>query len=187
MAEQAEMGGGVGGEDANGPLGGGGLENDAANAAGGAGAGGATEDLPPLLMRRYELRILPLKRPGVFPPFDKQYREGKSVDTSLPGSSAAYSSTISEMSLRQIRSNSMGQLVTLRGMIVRASDVKPACLVATYTCDACGCEIYQVVQNKREFMPQRLCPVEECRRASKSGDTLHLQTRGSKFVKFQVR
>ena len=91
------------------------------------------------------------------------------------------------MSLRQIRSNSMGQLVTLRGMIVRASDVKPACVVATYTCDACGCEIYQVVQNKREFMPQRLCPVEECRRASKSGDTLHLQTRGSKFVKFQVR
>eukprot|EP00956_Cyclotella_meneghiniana_P005384 scaffold6788_cov71-Cyclotella_meneghiniana.AAC.6 len=125
MAEQAEMGGGVGGEDANGPLGGGGLENDAANAGGtGAGAGGATEDLPPLLMRRYELRILPLKRPGVFPPFDKQYREGKSVDTtSLPGSSAAYSSTISEMSLRQIRSNSMGQLVTLRGMIVRASDL----------------------------------------------------------------
>lgn len=183
---EREAGAAAGGEDANGPLGGGGLENDAANVGGApTGAGGATEDLPPLLMRRYELRILPLKRPGVFPPFDKQFREAKSVDTSLPSASAAYTANIPEMSLRQIRSNSMGQLVTLRGMIVRASDVKPACLVATYTCDACGCEIYQVVQNKREFMPQRLCPVEECRRASKGGDTLHLQTRGSKFIKFQ--
>ena len=184
IAERENVGGG---EDANGPLGGGGLENDAANAAGvtpGAG-GAATEDLPPLLMRRYELRILPLKRPGVFPPFDKQYRDAKTVDTSLPSSSAAYTATIPELSLRQIRSSSMGHLVTLRGMIVRASDVKPACLVATYTCDACGCEIYQVVQNKREFMPQRLCPVDACRRGSKGGDTLHLQTRGSKFIKFQ--
>eukprot|EP00804_Cyclotella_cryptica_P015819 CCRYP_006334-RA/>CCRYP_006334-RA protein AED:0.26 eAED:0.26 QI:0/0/0/1/1/1/2/0/332 len=143
-----------GGDDAKGPLGGGGLENDAAMT-------------------------------GVFPPFDKQYPESKTVDATLPSSSAAYSSTITELSLRQIRSSSMGHLVTLRGMVVRASDVKPACLVATYTCDACGCEIYQVVQNKREFLPQRLCPVEECRRASKGGDTLHLQTRGSKFVKFQ--
>eukprot|EP00804_Cyclotella_cryptica_P020614 CCRYP_003441-RA/>CCRYP_003441-RA protein AED:0.09 eAED:0.09 QI:12/1/0.66/1/1/1/3/138/902 len=186
-AELEARAGAVGGDDANGPLGGGGLENDAAmtGAAAPGGNGGATEDLPPLLMRRYELRILPLKRPGVFPPFDKQYRESKTVDTTLPSSSAAYSSTITELSLRQIRSSSMGHLVTLRGMVVRASDVKPACLVATYTCDACGCEIYQVVQNKREFLPQRLCPVEECRRASKGGDTLHLQTRGSKFVKFQ--
>ena len=89
------------------------------------------------------------------------------------------------VSLRQVRSRAMGHLVTLRGMIVRASDVKPACAVATYTCDACGCEIYQVVQTKREFLPQRLCPNEECRRQTRGGDTLHLQTRGSRFVKFQ--
>mmetsp|Transcript_13138 Transcript_13138/g.28396 ORF Transcript_13138/g.28396 Transcript_13138/m.28396 type:complete len:914 (-) Transcript_13138:94-2835(-) len=175
-------------DDANGPLGGGGLENDAAVLAGNVGPGGgvsATEDLPPLLMRRYELRILPLKRPGMFPPFDRQYRD--STSSPYPSSTGKLDSApeIEGVSLRQIRSRAMGHLVTLRGMIVRSSDVKPACTVATYTCDACGCEIYQVVQTKREFLPQRECPSEECRRQTKSGDTLHLQTRGSKFVKFQ--
>jgi len=187
-AQQAARSADGGMEDINGPLGGGGLENDAAVLAGNnnaAGGGGATEDLPPLLMRRYELRILPLRRPGNFPPFDRQYRDS----TSSPYPSAIgkldTAPEIEGASLRQIRSRAMGHLVTLRGMVVRASDVKPACTVATYTCDACGCEIYQVVQTKREFMPQRLCPNEECRRQTKSGDTLHLQTRGSKFVKFQ--
>jgi len=173
-------------DDVNGPLGGGGLENDAAVLAGDVaanGVAGATEDLPPLLMRRYELRILPLQRPANFPPFDKQHRDSTASPYASGKSDAA--PEIEGVSLRQIRSRAMGRLVTLRGMIVRSSDVKPACTVATYTCDACGCEIYQVVQTKREFMPQRLCPSEECRRATKSGDTLHLQTRGSKFVKFQ--
>ena len=181
---------GGGGIDVNGPLGGGGLENDAAvlaaENAGGGGGTSATEDLPPILMRRYELRILPLQRPGTFPPFDKQYRDTTSSPyySSLAGKLDT-TPQIEGVSLRQIRSRALGHLVTLRGMIVRSSDVKPACTVATYTCDACGCEIYQVVSNKREFLPQRLCPSEECRRQSKNGDTLHLQTRGSKFVKFQ--
>lgn len=169
------------GDDVNGPLGGGGLENDAAVLGASNGTGGtATEELPALLMRRYELRVLPLRRPGVYAPFDVQFRDNESSQYGSSGSSA-----ITAVSLRQIRSRAMGQLVTVSGMIVRASDVKPACTVATYTCDACGCEIYQVVHNKREFLPQRLCPSEECRKATKHGDTLHLQTRGSKFVKFQ--
>jgi DNA replicative helicase MCM subunit Mcm2 (Cdc46/Mcm family) len=179
--------------DINGPLGGGGLENDAAVLEGNAAAANAnntaaTEDLPPLLMRRYELRILPLRRPGTFPPFERQYRDTASSPyfTSLGGGKLLDTTPVIDgVSLRQIRSRALGHLVTLRGMIVRSSDVKPACTVATYTCDACGCEIYQVVSNKREFLPQRLCPSEECRRQSKNGDTLHLQTRGSKFVKFQ--
>jgi DNA replication licensing factor MCM7 len=89
------------------------------------------------------------------------------------------------ISLRNVRSRSMGRLVTVRGMIVRASDVKPFCVVATYSCDACGAEVYQVVQNKREFMPQRFCPSGDCQKSKNKGQTLHLQTRGSKFVKFQ--
>lgn len=169
------------GDDVNGPLGGGGLENDAAVLGAGNGTGGtATEELPALLMRRYELRVLPLRRPGVYAPFDVQFRDNNSSQYGSSGSSA-----IPAVSLRQIRSRAMGHLVTVSGMIVRASDVKPACTVATYTCDACGCEIYQVVHNKREFLPQRLCPSTECQKATKHGDTLHLQTRGSKFVKFQ--
>ena len=146
-------------------------------------------------MRRYELRILPLRRPGSFPPFHVQHRDAPSspyyrpssslLGSKLDGGPSSSSDSIEGSSLRQIRSRALGHLVTIRGMIVRASDVKPACVVATYTCDACGCEIYQVVSNKREFLPQRLCPSEVCRRASKGGDTLHLQTRGSKFMKFQ--
>mmetsp|Transcript_27064 Transcript_27064/g.58015 ORF Transcript_27064/g.58015 Transcript_27064/m.58015 type:complete len:921 (+) Transcript_27064:68-2830(+) len=188
--QQASQAANGGMDDVNGPLGGGGLENDAAVLAGNnpGGASSATEDLPPILMRRYELRILPLHRPGIFPPFHRQYRDTTSSpypNSISTNSKLDTSPAIEGVSLRQIRSRALGHLVTLRGMIVRSSDVKPACTVATYTCDACGCEIYQVVSNKREFMPQRLCPSEECRRQSKNGDTLHLQTRGSKFVKFQ--
>jgi len=143
---------------------------------------GVTDEFPPILMRRYELRILPLGRPGVLPPFKFQHTNNTSLLDQLDKSN---NNTLVGVSLRHIRSQSMGRLVTIRGMIVRASDVKPCCVVATYTCDNCGCEIYQVVQNKREFMPQRICPSADCRRQGGVKDSLHLQTRGSKFEKFQ--
>ncbi len=57
--------------------------------------------------------------------------------------------------------------------------------VATYTCDQCGAETYQPVASTA-FMPLLMCPGEDCR-VNKSGGRLHLQTRGSKFVKFQVK
>ena len=144
---------------------------------------GATEDFPPLLKRRYELRILPIGRKGSLAPFDVQVAPSSSSNHD----GKASSSSTDGVSLRTIRSKSMGKLVTLKGMVVRASDVKPYCQVATYSCDACGCEIYQVLEGKREFMPQRMCPSRECQndRRNTRVDTLHLQTRGSKFAKFQ--
>ena len=141
-------------------------------------ANGATEDFPPLLMRRYELRILPLGRNGSHAPFRHQYYPKAMNDTVQDINDG--------VSLRYVRSRSMGRLVTIRGMIVRASDVKPMNTVATYSCDACGCEVYQVLLHQREFLPQRICPSADC--TGKPGsrvDTLHLQTRGSKFIKFQ--
>jgi DNA replicative helicase MCM subunit Mcm2 (Cdc46/Mcm family) len=90
-------------------------------------------------MRRYELRILPLGRRGTFLPFDQQYH-GKTLEIDTPEAGG--------ISLRFVRSRSMGRMVTIRGMIVRATDVKPSCVVATYTCDACGCEVYQVVEEQ---------------------------------------
>lgn len=140
--------------------------------------GGATEEFPSDLMRRYELRILPIGRKGTLFPFINQH-----IANDGP---YARKGDVVGLSLRDIRSRSMGRIVTVRGMIVRTSDVKPSCTVATYYCDSCGCEVYQVIQNKREFMPQRNCPFQGCqdRRGSRT-DTLHLQTRGSKFVKFQ--
>ena len=55
--------------------------------------------------------------------------------------------------------------------------------MATYTCDQCGAETYQTV-NSTAFMPLLMCPGEDCR-VNKSGGRLQLQTRGSKFIKFQ--
>ncbi|GAX25061.1 DNA replication licensing factor MCM7 [Fistulifera solaris] len=129
---------------------------------------GVTEEFPPTLMRRYEIRILPRGRNGTLPPFAQQV---------VPKDRTA---TATANSLREIRSHAMGHLVTVQGLIVRASHVQPSVAVATYSCDACGAEIYQVVQNAREFMPAVRCP--SCK---SKHETLHLQTRGSKFVKYQ--
>ena len=158
----------------------GGIMNDAA-----VQANGATVEFPPVLMRRYELRILPIGRSGTFPPFTKQQRNQYSSHDDESSVEKVKVTSLNGLSLRHIRSQSMGKLVTISGMIVRTSDVKPCCVVATYSCDACGSEIYQVVQSKREFLPLRICPSPQCREQSGNKDSLHLQTRGSKFEKFQ--
>ncbi|GBG28013.1 DNA replication licensing factor, putative [Hondaea fermentalgiana] len=88
-------------------------------------------------------------------------------------------------SLRKVLASEIGGLVRIRGIVVRVSDVKPVVQVATYQCDECGFETYQEVLGT-EFMPKLECEVPVCKetRGSKKGQ-LHLQTRGSKFVKFQ--
>eukprot|EP00934_Nitzschia_sp_Nitz4_P001170 Nitzschia sp. Nitz4//scaffold29_size155292//46738//49469//NITZ4_002648-RA/size155292-augustus-gene-0.224-mRNA-1//-1//CDS//3329546418//1170//frame0 len=136
-----------------------------------------TRDFPPLLMRRYELRILPLGRRGTLFPFSNQHLSKAQLVVNPPPA----------VSLRHVRAKSMGRLVTVTGMIVRATDVKPFCHVATYTCDVCGAEIYQLLNNQREFLPQRFCPacIDSKRKGAGVTHTLKLQTRGSKFVKFQ--
>lgn len=57
-------------------------------------------------------------------------------------------------------------------------------IVATYTCDSCGAETYQPI-NSLAFMPVADCPSDDCR-INKAGGRLYLQTRGSKFIKFQI-
>ena len=49
------------------------------------------------------------------------------------------------LSVRQIKAGSIGRLVTVRGIVTRATEVKPIMTVATYTCDQCGAESYQPV------------------------------------------
>lgn len=87
------------------------------------------------------------------------------------------------MAIRDVKAEHMGKLVTVRGIVTRSTEVKPMMVVATYTCDRCGAETYQPV-NSLSFMPVQDCPSEDCR-VNKSGGRLYLQTRGSKFVKFQ--
>jgi DNA replicative helicase MCM subunit Mcm2 (Cdc46/Mcm family) len=42
--------------------------------------------------------------------------------------------------------------VCVKGIVTRATDVKPLMQAATYTCDQCGAETYQII-NGTSFMP----------------------------------
>lgn len=85
--------------------------------------------------------------------------------------------------IREVKASCIGKLTNIRGIVTRATEVKPIMQVATYTCDKCGAETYQTITSTA-FMPLLMCPAEDCR-VNKSGGRLHLQTRGSKFIKFQ--
>ncbi|KAL1505170.1 hypothetical protein ABEB36_004792 [Hypothenemus hampei] len=92
-------------------------------------------------------------------------------------------STRKHQPIREVKADQLGKLVTVRGIVTRCTEVKPMMCVATYTCDQCGAETYQPIASM-SFMPETLCPSEDCK-INKSGGRLYLQTRGSKFIKFQ--
>mmetsp|Transcript_40568 Transcript_40568/g.53213 ORF Transcript_40568/g.53213 Transcript_40568/m.53213 type:complete len:192 (+) Transcript_40568:155-730(+) len=46
------------------------------------------------------------------------------------------------MQMRSVKAQNIGQLVQVRGIVTRASDVKPCMQVAVYACDCCGYEVY---------------------------------------------
>jgi DNA replication licensing factor MCM7 len=85
--------------------------------------------------------------------------------------------------IRDVKASQIGKLTSVRGIVTRATEVKPMMQVATYTCDQCGAETFQPIMST-SFMPQISCPGEDCR-VNKSGGRLTLQSRGSKFTKFQ--
>lgn len=89
----------------------------------------------------------------------------------------------SQLAVRQIKSEHVGGLVSIRGIITRVSEVKPLLQVGTYSCEQCGYEVYQEITTQ-VFMPLPECPSEECRRNNRKGQ-LFLQSRGSRFQKFQ--
>jgi len=61
--------------------------------------------------------------------------------------------------------------------------VRPLCSVATYLCDSCSAETYQAISGP-SFTPLSSCVSEFCK-SNRTGGRLQLQTRGSKFVRFQ--
>ena len=73
-----------------------------------------------------------------------------------------------------------------QGIVTNTTDVKPLITVATYLHDASGCEVYQEITG-RSFMPIVEPPphLKNMRTTAKGANNLVLQTRGSKFVKFQ--
>ncbi|AJQ15494.1 Mcm7p [Saccharomyces cerevisiae YJM1389] len=123
-----------------------------------------TELFPPNLTRRYFLYFKPLSQNCA-----RRYR--KKAISSKP------------LSVRQIKGDFLGQLITVRGIITRVSDVKPAVEVIGYTCDQCGYEVFQEV-NSRTFTPLSECTSEECSQNQTKGQ-LFMSTRASKFSAFQ--
>ena len=87
------------------------------------------------------------------------------------------------MAVRQVRGEHLGHLITVRGIATRVSDVKPIMQVGAYTCDRCGCEIFQPVSDK-SYAPLDMCKSEECTKNQAKGQ-LFQSSRASKFQPFQ--
>jgi len=77
----------------------------------------------------------------------------------------------------------IGHLVKVKGMVTRASDVKPQVAVCTYTCEVCGSEIFQDILGP-QYMPMDKCISQRCT-DNKTNGRLSMNTRGSRFVKYQ--
>lgn len=55
-------------------------------------------------------------------------------------------------SVRDIKADKIGKLVTVRGIITKTTEVKPMIVVATYTCDECGSEVSQPVRENTKYI-----------------------------------
>ena len=97
---------------------------------------------------------------------------------------AAPHSLIRPTSVRELRSDKVGHLVTVKGIVTRTSEVKPLLICATYTCDQCGSETFQPLNGSDAFLPLERCISEECKQKN-AGGRLYFQTRASRFVKYQ--
>lgn len=115
---------------------------------------------PPELTRRYTLNFKPLTPSG-----SSNDRDSKAL------------------AVRNVRAEHLGSLITIRGITTRVSDVKPAVQINAYTCDRCGCEVFQPITTK-QFLPMTECLSDECTKNNSKGQ-LFLSTRASKFVPFQ--
>ncbi|KAF9433123.1 Mcm2-7 hexameric complex component [Entomortierella beljakovae] len=87
------------------------------------------------------------------------------------------------LSVREIKAEYLGKLVTLQGIVTRVTAVKPFVEVAAYTCESCGNENFQEV-TARQYMPLTECNSQVCKTNQTKGK-LHEQTRANKFLEFQ--
>ncbi|KAJ9142117.1 DNA replication licensing factor MCM7 [Pleurostoma richardsiae] len=97
--------------------------------------------------------------------------------------SASQDNPAKALAVRQVRGDHLGHLITVRGIATRVSDVKPVVQVNAYTCDRCGCEIFQPISDKT-FGPLTVCPSADCKENQTKGQ-LQPSTRASKFLPFQ--
>jgi DNA replication licensing factor MCM7 len=88
-----------------------------------------------------------------------------------------------ELKMREIHAETIGSLVTFKGIVTKSTEIRPSIEVACYSCEACGNEAYQTIHS-REFNPLDQCPAPPCVKNELKGK-LFLQVRGSKFVSYQ--
>lgn len=86
--------------------------------------------------------------------------------------------------LREVKAGFLGRLLTVKGIVIRVTDVKPQVVIATYICNKCAVEIFQPVVSK-SYMPLLSCLSKACSTGVTPPGRLEMQTRGSKFIKFQ--
>ncbi|ROW02045.1 hypothetical protein VPNG_07661 [Cytospora leucostoma] len=97
--------------------------------------------------------------------------------------SSTQENPVKSLSVRQVRGDHLGTLITIRAIATRVSDVKPLVQVSAYSCDRCGCEIFQPVTS-RQFGPLTMCPSADCK-ANQTKGQLQPSSRASKFLPFQ--
>ena len=85
-----------------------------------------------------------------------------------------------KISLRQIRSHHIGQLVAIDGIITRASEVKPQLIEAVFECQRCHEKIV-VLQEEGKYTPPIQCTNPTCRRKG----PFKLIVEESKFIDWQ--
>ncbi len=88
------------------------------------------------------------------------------------------------LSVGRLTAKHLGQLVAVRALVVRMTEVKPQMVVATYNCDLCGHEIYQDVDGRPDFLPLSQCMSQVCKER-KSHGKISIQPGTSKMVAYQ--
>lgn len=116
-----------------------------------------TDLFPPQLLRRYNLYFKPLTN--------------------------STSKSSKPLNIRSVKGSHIGQLITIRGIVTRVSDVKPSVEIQAYTCDTCGYEIFQEIKTKT-YSPMIQCESQICKQNRKPG-RLFQSTRASKFLPYQ--
>ncbi|CAJ0760001.1 5291_t:CDS:2, partial [Entrophospora sp. SA101] len=69
-------------------------------------------------------------------------------------------STETPLAIREVSGKYVGHLVTVQGMIIRVNDVKPFLLVAGYSCEMCGNEVFQETKSCK-FLPFQEVKMQE--------------------------
>ncbi|KAH8741809.1 minichromosome maintenance protein mcm7p [Cryptosporidium ryanae] len=85
--------------------------------------------------------------------------------------------------LREVKAEYVGGYVKVNCIVTRVSNVKPRIQVVCYTCEVCGCSVWQSVENT-SYMPLIDCESSQCKNNKRTGN-LKCNIKECKFIKYQ--